>query len=530
MGRPLNILHLEDQEEDQDLVQLALKRWNIPANWTLVDSAERFRQSWKPDAFDLVLSDSRIPGLEGLEALNIVRFQSPRTPFVFVCGHIAAMQERALQLGASAVLAKSELTPLLSTLRQALDTGELREAREQLASTDTLVNAVQQLSMARSLEQIQAVVRHAARALSGSDGATFVLREGDECHYLDEDAIAPLWKGKRFPLEACISGWAMIHRQPAVIEDIYADARIPHEAYRPTFVHSLLMVPIRTQQPVGAIGNYWATPHLPSDREVALIQALANSTAVALDNVSLYANLERRVVERTRQWEAANTELEAFSYSISHDLRAPLRSIQVRTGLLQQDHAAQLPRAGLDCLEAIAKSSKRMSGMIEGLLRLAGLGREELDSHLVDLSQMAQDALEALRLTTPERQVECRIESGLVAQGDAALLRLVLDNLLGNAWKYSAKAAEAQVSFESVAGREMPTYVVRDNGVGLDLAHASRLFQPFQRFHSERDFPGTGVGLATVQRIIARHGGRLWVESEPGQGANFFFSLPRKAG
>jgi hypothetical protein len=174
-----------------------------------------------------------------------------------------------------------------------------------------LVVAVQELSLARSLDAVTEVVRRTARHLSGADGASFILREGDQCYYADEDAIAPLWKGRRFPVNLCISGWVMLNRCPAVIPDIYADARIPADAYRPTFVKSLAMVPIRTIAPIGAIGNYWAAQREPSEWEVKLLQALADSTAVALERIGVYAKLEERVRARTAELEQANTELRA---------------------------------------------------------------------------------------------------------------------------------------------------------------------------------------------------------------------------
>jgi putative two-component system response regulator len=161
-----------------------------------------------------------------------------------------------------------------------------------LGEEGELIETIQQLSLARSVAAIQAIVRHTARRLTGADGATFVLRDGDLCHYADEDAIAPLWKGQRFPMSACISGWVMLNRQAAIVPDIYADDRIPAEAYRPTFVKSLLMVPIRKLDPIGAIGNYWAEHHEPTDREMMLLQALADSTAMAMENVRMIAELE----------------------------------------------------------------------------------------------------------------------------------------------------------------------------------------------------------------------------------------------
>ena len=152
---------------------------------------------------------------------------------------------------------------------------------------ERLVEVIQRLSLAEDLRAVQEIVRHAARELTGADGATFVLREQDLCYYADEDAISPLWKGKRFPLDECISGWVMLNGKPAVIPDIYADERIPHEAYRPTFVKSLAMVPIRQIEPLGAIGNYWATARKPTPSEVTLLQALADSTAVAMESIGI---------------------------------------------------------------------------------------------------------------------------------------------------------------------------------------------------------------------------------------------------
>jgi signal transduction histidine kinase len=385
---------------------------------------------------------------------------------------------------------------------------------------ERLLPVVQELSMARDLDAIMRIVRRAARALTGSDGATFVLRDGANCYYAEEDAIEPLWKGKRFPLEHCISGWAMLHREAVVLEDIYADARIPADAYRPTFVKSLVMVPIRRLDPVGAIGNYWAVQHRPSDSHVRLLQALADSTSIAMENVELLASLESRVAERTAQLELANHELEAFSYAVSHDLRAPLRTINAFSHILVEDHGETIGD-GRRHLDRICAASRRMGALIDDLLQLSTTARSELTHGAFDLAQSAREVVDELRQADPTREVEIVIPEHLPAHGDARLVRVVLENLLRNAWKFSSKRAHARIEVGAADG----AFFVRDNGAGFDAARASKLFVPFQRMHSDSEFEGTGIGLATAHRVIVRHGGRIWAESVPDHGATFFFTL-----
>lgn len=180
-----------------------------------------------------------------------------------------------------------------------------------------IVETVQQLSLAQNLEKIMTVIRSAARKVTGADGATFVLKDRDLCFYADEDAIAPLWKGQRFPMSACISGWTMINKKTACIPDIYYDTRIPIDAYRPTFVKSLLMVPIRTSDPIGAIGNYWAKQHSPSADEIQILQAMADITSVSIENVYAYNKLKSQ-----------NEKLYEIAFLQSHQVRVPVANIQ----------------------------------------------------------------------------------------------------------------------------------------------------------------------------------------------------------
>lgn len=393
-------------------------------------------------------------------------------------------------------------------------------------SLEILMGAVKGLSLARSLPEVVDIVRKAARRLNGADGATFVLRDGEHCHYVDEDSVGPLWKGRRFPLGACISGWSMLNRAPAVIEDIYQDPRIPAEAYRPTYVRSLVMVPIRKEAPIGAIGNYWARRHSPTPEEVDLIQSLADAASLALENVAVYADLENRVRQRTTDLEAVNRELNAFAGSVSHDLRSPLSVIMMNADHLAEKGSGPLTEDDRKVVSEIQEAAGRMRSLIEDILRLSRISRGELETEVVDLGAMAGEILAHLAAGSPGRDYRFVVEDGLKTLGDPGLLRVAMENLLANAWKYSSAREPAVIEVGRVHAAEGFAFFVRDNGVGFDMNEADRLFRPFERLSSSQGFPGTGVGLATAFRVIERHGGRLWAEASPGGGATFCFRLP----
>ncbi|MDH4187987.1 MAG: ATP-binding protein, partial [Nitrospira sp.] len=223
--------------------------------------------------------------------------------------------------------------------------------------------------------------------------------------------------------------------------------------------------------------------------------------------------------------DAANKELEAFAYSVSHDLRAPLRGIDGFSQALLEDYAAVLDAQGQDYLRRVRSASQRMGQLIDDLLNLSRMTRREFRRETVDLSQLAQAVCDGLRQADPSRQVECIVAPGLMVSGDAGLLRIVLDNLLGNAWKFTGKRTEARVEFGAMSQSGVMTYFVRDNGAGFDMVYADKLFAPFQRLHGMAEFAGTGIGLATVSRIIQRHGGRVWAEGAVDRGASVFFTL-----
>ncbi len=235
--------------------------------------------------------------------------------------------------------------------------------------------------------------------------------------------------------------------------------------------------------------------------------------------------LEERVEERTNQLTAANKELEAFSYSVSHDLRAPLRGIEGFSQILLDEFGDKLDEQGKKYLHRIRAGSQRMESLIDDLLNLSRVTRGEIHTARLDISGMARSVATDLQKTQPEREVEFRIEDGLETKADPGLLRIVLENLLSNAWKFTSKRPSACIEFGKIDHNGTAAFFVSDDGAGFDPAYADRLFGPFQRLHAMADFPGTGVGLATVQRVIQRHGGHIWAESAVGSGATFYFTL-----
>jgi K+-sensing histidine kinase KdpD len=393
-----------------------------------------------------------------------------------------------------------------------------------------LVQIVQDLSLARDLNTITSIVRKAARTLTGADGASFVLRDNGQCYYADEDAISPLWKGLRFPMETCISGWSMINKQHVSIADIYADNRIPHEAYRPTFVKSLTMVPIRQEEPVGAIGAYWANHYIPTSRELKLLQSLADITAVAIENVNLYVDLENRVRIRTAELESAKESLEAYTHSISHDLKAPLRSIKALAEMLYE-RMGELDLKDGELTRITNRTLNRvnhMDALIAGLLDFARLGKQRLSCARVPVRKLAEEIGQELIDQHPERKINLSVcEYVPDAWGDALLIRQALQNLLSNAVKYTGKTEMARIEVGFEDQEAFIKYSIRDNGAGFNPKFAGKLFEVFHRLHSESEFEGIGIGLSLTRRIIHRHGGEIEAEANVNEGAVFRFTLPK---
>lgn len=385
------------------------------------------------------------------------------------------------------------------------------------AGGDVLVEAVRRLSLARGMSEVVDVVRESARRLTGADGVTFVLRDGELVHYVDEDAIGPLWKGQRFPMSACISGWVIANRTPAVVEDIYSDARIPLAAYQPTFVRSLAMVPIRREEPLGAIGAYWATRRRATPREVEALEALAGAASLAVANVELY--------EAARRATRARDE---FIGLASHELRTPLSPLELRLGALRRavDRGADRETIRGE-LDRLGEHFERVKQLVELLLDVAQLDREPLPvvTGPVDLRAAVDAAVERLRRhARPEQRVSVSGEAAVEGRWDRRWLDRALASLVSNALKFGG---DAPVEVVVEASPALARVRVRDRGVGVDAADVERIFDRFERAASPREFAGLGVGLWMVRRVAEAHRGAVRVAPRADGGSEFVLELPR---
>ena len=298
----------------------------------------------------------------------------------------------------------------------------------------------------------------------------------------------------------------------------------------------------RAAKEVSDKGNYSVRVDRLGDDEVGYLAGTFNHMLAQIETstrelqrsnaevLRLNAELEQRVAERTSQLEYTNRELEAFCYSVSHDLRAPLRSIDGFSQALIEDFPREVPEEAQRYLGRIRSATQRMAQLIEDLLNLSRVSRGELQRQEIDVGEIARHVVAELQQRDPGRRVAVTIWDGMHANADGRLVRTALENLVGNAWKFTARCDAPRIEIGALADGARATFFVRDNGAGFDMAYADKLFGAFQRLHSVNEYAGTGIGLATVQRIVHRHGGRVWADAKPGKGAVFYFTLAPEAG
>jgi light-regulated signal transduction histidine kinase (bacteriophytochrome) len=296
---------------------------------------------------------------------------------------------------------------------------------------------------------------------------------------------------------------------------------------------SYVCIPLKLQESViGALNLLKDQPGRFSPEEIEVAAEVTELLAIAIQHANLLAQvqqyageLEERIRERTAQLKAANKELEAFSYSVSHDLRAPLRAIDGYSQVLLEDYESILDDMGKAYLQYVRQSSHQMSELINDLLRLSRIMRSEVNRKPVNLSEIATEIADELQKMSPDRQVEFIISPEMIVEADENLIRIAIQNLINNAWKFTSKHPTARIEVGTIEQGEERVYFVSDDGAGFNMAYSDKLFSPFQRLHGAHEFEGTGIGLATVQRIIKRHNGRVWGEGAIEEGAKFYFTL-----
>lgn len=401
-----------------------------------------------------------------------------------------------------------------------------------------LVRTVQQLAACRDIPAIAHCACQAARRLTGCDGVTFVQVDGDSVRYIDEDVVSPLWKGQRFPFASCICGWAITHHEQVVIPDVELDARIPIELYRRTFARSLCIVPIRAHDPLGAIGAYWSTTHSPSAHELEVLQAIADTTIVAMENVRLHAGVQaeleqRRATERELRRaiaaaEAGNRTKSEFLATMSHEFRTPLHCVLGMSELMLD---GELPAEQTDMVQRIQASGNALLEVLSNILDFS-----RLDSGNLALNEAAFDPLAVARkaLALVEEQAHAKglctaLTSGdgvpARAIGDPERVQQVLVHLLGNAVKFTRRGT---VGLHVAGDATSLQFTVRDTGIGIAEEDRNRIFRIFTQADSSstRAFGGTGIGLALSRGLVEAMGGTISLRSEVGAGSAFVVSIP----
>jgi len=388
---------------------------------------------------------------------------------------------------------------------------------------------------------VGAIARTLAEELAAATTVQLVAADGQlevqAIHDLDPSLaglLEELWRRAPLTPSEGIGGRVIATRQPVLIADLAKSEMLAamHETHRALVKDmstvSILAVPLIARDRVIGVLNLrrvkTTTPFTLDDQRLA--QDLADRAALAIENATLLADLEARVAVRTRELELANRDLESFSYSVAHDLRAPLRAMGHFAVAILEDYGDRIDDIGRDYLARIQRGGEQMQAIIDALLALARLTKKDIALERIDLGAIANDVVSSLVSGQPERTVDVTIERGMTAMGDPMLLRALYENLIGNAWKFTRHRTPAriEVGMEEKAGERI--FYVRDNGAGFDQSFVDKLFAPFQRLHAASEFEGSGIGLATAHKIVSRHGGRIWAEGATGEGATLRFTLP----
>jgi PAS domain S-box-containing protein len=496
---------IEDEVSDATLVEHTLKQGGFEFDFRRVDTEQEFLRELEGFQPSVILSDHGLPAFDGFSALSLAQKKAPEVPFIFVTGSLGEeMTIKALKSGATDFVLKHRLASLPPAVHRALRQAEFRLQRRQ--AEEALLSSEERY---RSLVEL-------------SPDALFVLIE-DLLVFVNSAGVRLLGAANPEQLLGMPFRQIVHPGSRIAVEDRLRHLRDPGRP-APFAEHKIVRLDGSAVDVELA-----AAPLVFAGKSAAQVMAhdVTERKRAEEEIRRLNVDLEGRVKERTAELEAANKELEAFSYSVSHDLRAPLRHIEGFVEILSSTQAKSLDPESLQHLSTISDSAKHMGHLIDDLLTFSRMARAELQKTTIVLADLAHAAIRDLRHDLHGRDVEWVIRDLPTVEADPTLLRQVMLNLIGNALKYSRTRKKARIEIGAQPAETERIVFVRDNGVGFDMRYAHKLFGVFQRLHRAADFEGTGVGLANVRRIIHRHGGRTWAEGEIDKGATFYFSLPK---
>jgi K+-sensing histidine kinase KdpD len=437
-------------------------------------------------------------------------------------------------------LVETDLDVLVFVSNQAamaIERKRAEQALQQHAQELAILNALgQKVNASLLLDQVVKETIENILALNRYDLVLFYLHEGDQLvlQGISPEAARKMIRETQSHTE-CLTGQAAQTGTPIYSIDIISDTRCTRTEVKESGFRSFAAIPLRSGEDViGVLGLATSREH-DFNQETTFLETMANQIATATQNALLHAevqdyaiDLERRVRQRTAQLENTNKELEAFAYSVSHDLRGPLRAIDGYGSILLEDYGSRLDEEGKYLLQRLRRSSQHMGQLIDDLLKLSRLTRQEMTLEKIDLGRLAIEVFRELDSVEPDREIVFTVGNDLTANADDRLMRVALANLFSNAIKFTRKVPQAKIEFNAFIENGEKVFFIRDNGAGFDMRYAHKLFAAFERLHSTSEFEGNGIGLATVQRIINRHGGRLWAEGATNQGATFYFTVDSK--
>jgi PAS domain S-box-containing protein len=501
-GKPV-ILIVDDQPQNTELLEAYL----VPKGYEIVKAAngEEALEKLSVNQIDLILLDVMMPGIDGFEVTRRVRADD-----------------------------KTHLLPII--LITALKETEDRVKGIEAGCDDFISKPVDKMELLARVQSLLKIKGYNDLMSNYQKELEIAKQSADEASDFAESVINTV----REPLISLDKDLRVV----AVSRSFYEFFKVKPEETVGQLIYDLgnkqwdipeLRELLETILPQKTTFDNYEVEHdfagigrrimLLNARQIQRVFGKERIILLAIEDITDRKKAEDELRQRTAELEASNKELEAFSYSVSHDLRAPLRSMAGFSTALLEDYSERLDEDGKLYLRKIQDSSEVMGQIMDDLLKLSGVTRSEINFEKVNLSDMARKVVEELQKDAPLRKVKITISPDMTAFGDKNLLNIMLQNLLGNAWKYSSKTSEPRIEMGTVVHNGKQAYFVRDNGVGFDMAYANKLFKPFQRLHKATEFAGTGIGLATVQRIVNRHGGEVWAEAKVGEGATFYFTL-----